>query len=123
MSPSADNLPQETLPTELGCEVLADGVRLQLRLDPDLPWLAGHFPGAPLLPGVTQIHWVMHYAASLLKLAQPFHGVDQLKFQRPLRPGAECSLRLQWQADKDQLLFQYLLGDEPASSGRVRLIP
>ena len=30
---------------------------------------------------------------------------------------------LQWQADKDQLLFQYLLGDEPASSGRVRLIP
>ena len=112
-----------SLPTVLGCETLADGVRLQLRLDPDLPWFAGHFPGAPLLPVVTQIHWVMHYAASLLKLAQPFHGVDQLKFQRPLRPGAECSLRLQWQADKGQLLFQYLLGDEPASSGRVRLIP
>jgi len=49
--------------------------------------------------------------------------VDQLKFQRPLRPGAECSLRLQWQADKGQLLFSYQLGDEPASSGRVRLIP
>ena len=123
MSPSADTLPMNSLPTVLGCETLADGVRLQLRLDPDLPWFAGHFPGAPLLPGVTQIHWVMHYAASLLKLAQPFHGVDQLKFQRPLRPGAECSLRLHWQADKDQLLFHYLLGDEPASSGRVRLIP
>ena len=123
MSPSAATLPMNSLPTVLGCETLADGVRLQLRLDPDLPWFTGRFPGAPLLPGVTQIHWVMHYAASLLKLAQPFHGVDQLKFQRPLRPGAECSLRLQWQADKDQLLFQYLLGDEPASSGRVRLIP
>lgn len=96
MSLSVDSLPPNTLPTVLACETLADGVRLQLWLDPDLPWFTGHFPGAPLLPGVTQIHWVMHYAASLLKLAQPFHGVDQLKFQRPLRPGAECSLRLQF---------------------------
>ena len=123
MSLSVDSLPPNTLPTVLACETLADGVRLQLWLDPDLPWFTGHFPGAPLLPGVTQIHWVMHYAASLLKLAQPFHGVDQLKFQRPLRPGAECSLSLQWQPQKDQLVFSYALGDELASSGRVRFIP
>ena len=71
MSLSVDSLPPNTLPTVLACETLADGVRLQLWLDPDLPWFTGHFPGAPLLPGVTQIHWVMHYAASLLKLAQP----------------------------------------------------
>ena len=72
MSLSVDSLPPNTLPTVLACETLADGVRLQLWLDPDLPWFTGHFPGAPLLPGVTQIHWVMHYAASLLKLAQPY---------------------------------------------------
>ena len=94
MSLSADTLPMNSLPTVLGCETLADGVRLHLRLDPDLPWFAGHFPGAPLLPGVTQIHWVIHYAASRLNLSLPFHGLDQLKFQRPLRPGAECSLSL-----------------------------
>ena len=71
---SVDSLPANTLPTVLACETLADGVRLQLRLDPDLPWFAGHFPGAPLLPGVTQIHWVMHYAASLLCWRSRFTG-------------------------------------------------
>ena len=70
MSLSVDSLPPNTLPTVLACETLADGVRLQLWLDPDLPWFTGHFPGAPLLPGVTQIHWVMHYAASLPAFAQ-----------------------------------------------------
>ncbi|MDM5135099.1 hydroxymyristoyl-ACP dehydratase [Aeromonas salmonicida] len=123
MSLSADTLPMNSLPTVLGSETLADGVRLHLRLDPELSWFAGHFPGAPLLPGVTQIHWVMHYATSRLNLELPFHGLDQLKFQRPLRPGAECSLSLQWQPQKDQLVFSYALGDELASSGRVRFIP
>ena len=53
MSLSVDSLPPNTLPTVLACETLADGVRLQLWLDPDLPWFTGHFPGAPLLFGVT----------------------------------------------------------------------
>ena len=45
MSLSVDSLPPNTLPTVLACETLADGVRLQLWLDPDLPWFTGHFPG------------------------------------------------------------------------------
>ncbi len=51
MSLSVDTLPANTLPTVLACETLADGVCLQLRLDPSLPWFAGHFPGAPCCPG------------------------------------------------------------------------
>ena len=33
-------------------------------LDPDLLWFKGHFAVQPLLPGVAQLDWVMHYAAS-----------------------------------------------------------
>lgn len=103
---------------------LAEGVLvLRLRLDPELPWFAGHFPGAPLLPGVTQVHWVMHYGRELLNVTGHFGGMNQLKFQRPLRPGQECCLRLEWQADAGLLLFSYRLADEHASSGRIRLCP
>ncbi len=51
MSLSVDSLPANTLPTVLDCETLADGVCLQLRLDPALPWFAGHFPVRPCCRG------------------------------------------------------------------------
>ena len=34
-----------------------------LHLDPELSWFRGHFAVQPLLPGVAQIDWVMHYAS------------------------------------------------------------
>ena len=48
-------------------------------------------PGRALLPGVVQVHWAMHYGRQLPGLAGSFAGMNQLKFQRPLRPGQECS--------------------------------
>jgi acyl-CoA synthetase (AMP-forming)/AMP-acid ligase II len=112
-----------TLPTLLEQTQTLDALVLRLHLDPALPWFSGHFPGAPLLPGVTQVHWAIHYGRQLLGLSGTFGGMSQLKFQRPLRPGQQCSLHLTWQADKGQLLFSYRLADELASSGRVRLCP
>ena len=111
------------LPTLLEQRWLDGTLVLRLRLEPDLPWFVGHFPGAPLLPGVTQVHWAMHYGRALLGLTGAFGGMSQLKFQRPLRPDQECELHLTWQVEREQLLFSYRLGDEHASSGRVRLCP
>lgn len=116
-------MPMSGLPTLLGRRWQGEVLVLRLRLDPELPWFAGHFPDAPLLPGVVQLHWAMHYGRQLPGLTGAFGGMSQLKFQRPLRPGQECELHLSWQADKGQLLFGYRLGDEHASSGRVRLCP
>ena len=116
MSPSA-------LPTLLEQTPTPDGLVLRLRLDPELPWFHGHFPGAPLLPGVTQVHWAMHYGRLLPGVDGAFGGMSQLKFQRPLRPGQECELHLSWLADKGQLLFGYKVAGEHVSSGRVALCP
>ncbi|MGL5815707.1 MAG: 3-hydroxyacyl-ACP dehydratase FabZ family protein [Aeromonas sp.] len=116
-------MPIKGLPSLIEQRWQEDVLVLRLRLDPGLPWFSGHFPGAPLLPGVVQVHWAMHYGRQLPGLVGEFGGMSQLKFQRPLRPGQECELHLNWLADKGQLLFSYRLGDETASSGRVRLCP
>lgn len=51
MSLSVDSLPPNTLPTVLACETLADGVRLQLWLDPICPGLQAISPVRPCCPG------------------------------------------------------------------------
>ncbi|KXU81969.1 hypothetical protein [Aeromonas enteropelogenes] len=115
------------LPTQLARQVTSDGVQLLLRLDASLPWFSGHFPGAPLLPGVAQLHLAIHFAREEGMLAGEFQGMDQLKFQRPLRPDEQCWLMLQRQ-DDGQLRFEYRVGcaetlaELPlASSGRVKV--
>ena len=44
--------PDASTPTLLSQVLDGHTLTLQLRLDPGLVWFAGHFPGAPLLPGV-----------------------------------------------------------------------
>ena len=43
---------------------------LHLRLDPALFWFKGHFAAQPLLPGVTQLDWVMRAVGSRSKLPE-----------------------------------------------------
>ena len=96
-------------------------LQLQLRLDPELVWFAGHFPGAPLLPGVAQLHLAIGYACEQWAIEERFSGLEMLKFQRPLQPGNEVTLQLSWQAESRKLQFCYLKDGEAASSGRVKL--
>ena len=96
-------------------------LQLQLRLDPELVWFAGHFPGAPLLPGVAQLHLAIGYACEQWAIEERFSGLEMLKFQRPLQPGVEVTLQLSWQAESRKLQFCYLKDGEAASSGPVKL--
>jgi len=115
-------------PVELNCNRLSpDSAVILLRLDPDLFWFRGHFSVQPLLPGVAQLDWVMHYARALLGVQARFQRIQAVKFQAPLLPGDEVRLQLTWQANKGLLHFNYhrQLGEavQPASSGKIRLCP
>jgi acyl-coenzyme A synthetase/AMP-(fatty) acid ligase/3-hydroxymyristoyl/3-hydroxydecanoyl-(acyl carrier protein) dehydratase len=93
--------------------------RMQLALDPMLAAFDGHFPGMPILPGVMQLDWAIAFARDCFALAPVFKRIEQLKFQRLLRPGMQVELRLQWHAERAVLAFAYSAGPTACSSGRV----
>lgn len=112
------------LPVELSLQQQETRAELMLRVDADLFWFRGHFPGQPLLPGVAQLDWVIHYGTRLLAPGKVFASVENIKFQQPILPGSTLKLTLDWQAEKG-LSFQYLRvqGQQlyVASSGKIRL--
>lgn len=100
---------------------------VSLYLDPALFWFDGHFAVQPLLPGVAQLDWVMHFARQLTGADWRFSGISSVKFQQPLLPEDKMLLQLDWNESKGQLAFSYSLekGEgEPAtiaSQGKIKL--
>ncbi|WP_338577566.1 hydroxymyristoyl-ACP dehydratase [Erwinia sp. E_sp_W01_1] len=111
------------LPVEISCQQLADSAVLILRVEPDLFWFRGHFPGQPILPGVAQTDWVMHYGVELLAPGKHFSAIENIKFQQPILPGNTLRLTLNWQAEKNRLVFDYeILNGEQALRASSRKI-
>lgn len=86
--------PNELL--ELRHEPLTQGQehRFVLRVPVDLPVLAGHFPGSPIVPAFVELREVVRRVGRAWPGLGRWHGATSLKFQAPIRPGAELELRL-----------------------------
>ena len=111
-----------TLPQILA-EAWPDGDRVVLSLaaPADHPAFDGHFPGQPVLPGVVQLDWAMRLAAERFHLSQRAARDFQVKYRRIIQPGAALSLSLGIDRAKGRLSFEYRLGDDAASTGRIVL--
>ncbi len=113
------------LPVELSCQQQGTDAEILLQVNADLFWFRGHFPVQPILPGVAQLDWVMHYGKALLTGDKVFSAVENIKFQHPILPGSTLKLGLKWNAEKNWLLFDYqiLTGSAPqrASNGKIAL--
>lgn len=101
----------------------AAAAELELDIDADLIAFDGHFPQAPILPGVAQLDWAVRYARDAFALPPRFVRMEALKFQRVIRPGARVHLRLEWMQDKGALVFRYQSDRGPHASGRVLFAP
>lgn len=95
--------------------------RLEIPLD--LAHFPGHFPTAPVLPGVVQVQWAQQLGRQVFDLPPRFGGMEVLKFQQLLRPGDTCELALRWDAERGKLYFAFARGEAACSSGRILLGP
>lgn len=116
-------LPQVTLPRVTATRTTATGVELDLEPTADLLWFDGHFPGRPILPGVVQIDWALHYARLHLGLTLPAARKFQVKFRAVIEPEDRLTLVLTHDAARGRLGFAYRRGVAICSSGQVALPP
>ncbi|MBB3241636.1 acyl-coenzyme A synthetase/AMP-(fatty) acid ligase/3-hydroxymyristoyl/3-hydroxydecanoyl-(acyl carrier protein) dehydratase [Pseudomonas sp. Tn43] len=94
---------------------------LQLAVPPDLAYFSGHFPRAPVLPGVVQVDWALSLGQRLMDLPAKFAGMEVLKFQQLVRPGDEIQLHLRFDSARSKLYFTYRNETATCSSGRILL--
>ena len=81
--------------------VVGESAVARLRVTGDEPFLAGHFPGNPVFPGVLQLE-ALAQTGGIAVLADQryagklplFGGVEKARFRRAVRPGDELLLEV-----------------------------
>lgn len=94
-------------PVLIDVKVAQGHVDARLLVTPDLAGFAGHFPDFPILPGVVQIDWAVHYAQEFLLLDEPVIRVERLKFTCPISPNTPLQLSLIYDAGKASVDFRF----------------
>lgn len=99
--------------------VADDAATVELRLEDDMPWFEGHFPGEPILPGIAQVHLAVLIASRIWDWQTAGANLSRIKFQHVLRPRDVVTLTLRRDPAEGHLTFQYSLPGRAASSGIV----
>ena len=91
---------------------------MDIHISPQHPAYGGHFPGQPLLPGVSLLAEVLEAVLrepALAALVGPQPKLGAAKFLAPVRPGAALSLH--FESTATALRFEVRLVDRVAASG------
>lgn len=108
---------QLPIPHDAVSEAIAEAFVVKFKIPEDYPYCEGHFPGDPIVPGVTQIGWVLRALGAALDRSVEQYRLSRVKFTRPIRPLESVCLQLS-RGDK-RCSFQISVGQDLCSSGIV----
>jgi len=89
-------------------EVEGDTIRAVKNVTMNEPWVTGHFPGRPVMPGVLLVEAMAQAGGYLIGLREPdrdrklimFTGIDNCRFRRSVVPGDVVTLEVEIAARK-----------------------
>ena len=85
----------------------AERCELDILVEASNPWFQGHFPQFAILPGVVQIGWAEHYARAFFGFDTGIAALEQVKFKRPILPGARLTLTLKPDMAARKVRYEY----------------
>ncbi len=86
----------------------------------DLPVLRGHFPSAPIVPGIMQVGWAVELARTHRLVSGCCTGIVTAKFRRLMLPGMDIDATLERGSTAGQLQFSFRLRGDLVSTGRLQ---
>lgn len=106
-------------PDVINKTVNENSVELALFIPENLDYFNGHFPDAPILAGVVQLHWAVEYAKQVFNLPNcEVANLEILKFQVVVMPKQNLVLTLTRKSN-DKVLFTYVSERGQHASGRI----
>ncbi len=97
----------------------SDHATLRIDIAANSPYFNGHFPKAPILPGVTQLEWVVLFGRELFALPSQFVRMEVVKFQQVILPGASIDMALVFEEEHGRLRFALTSARGAHASGRM----
>ena len=91
--------------------------RMPLLIAPDHPAFAGHFPGAPIVPGVVLLDEALHAIGTLAGTDLSACQISSVKFFSPVRPGEPLQVQVDM-LNNGAIRFD-IVRDEPKDAGKV----
>jgi 3-hydroxymyristoyl/3-hydroxydecanoyl-(acyl carrier protein) dehydratase len=106
--------------SDLSVDRVAGTLSCWFQVPTDLAIFRGHFPGAPIVPGVVQVGWVVELAREHGLATGRFAGISTVKFRRLVRPGNRLMACLRAGRQAGSLHFDYETGGTVVTTGRLR---
>lgn len=97
-------------------------IRASIKVPRDSPWLDGHFPGEPVLPGLAQISMVYDVIQQASAGKMRVSSVSRVRFKRMVRPDDLLAVSVVPMArEADTFSFRIQIRETPVCSGVMRL--